>query len=146
MHYSSKKNSMTGKTENYIHSYSFKVKPEHIDQLDHVNNVVYVQWIQDAAVNHWNSVAPDNIKEKFVWVIVRHEIDYKYPAKLNEELLIKTQVLNAQGVSSIRKVGIYRKTDMKLLVESQTTWCMMDSGTFRPTRITDEVKKLFLPD
>lgn len=137
---------MTGTTENYIHSYSFKVKPEHIDQLDHVNNVVYVQWIQDAAVSHWNSVAPDNIKEKFVWVIVRHEIDYKYPAKLNEELIIKTQVLNAQGVISVRKVGIYRKTDMKLLVESRTTWCMIDSITFRPSRITDEVKRLFLPD
>lgn len=137
---------MSGTTENYIHSYSFKVKPEDIDQLDHVNNVVYVQWIQDAAVSHWNSVAPDNIKEKFVWVIVRHEIDYKYPAKLEEDLLIRTYVINAQGVISVRKVEIYRKHDMKLLVESQTTWCMMDSETFRPARINDEVKALFLPD
>ncbi len=137
---------MPDKTQNYKHSYSFKVKPEHIDQLDHVNNVVYVQWIQDAAVSHWNSVAPENIKDKYVWVIVRHEIDYNHPAKLDQELLINTHVLNAKGVSSVRKVKIYRKTDMKLLVESQTTWCMMDSRSFRPTRITDEVKRLFLPD
>lgn len=132
--------------ENLTHSYSFRVQPEDIDQLNHVNNVVYVQWIQDAAVNHWNNVASDDIKKSFVWVIVRHEIDYKQPAKLNDELFIKTWVLNAQGVSSVRQVQIFRKADMKLLVESKTTWCMVDANTFRPVRITPEVKNLFLPE
>jgi acyl-CoA thioester hydrolase len=132
--------------ENLTHSYTFKVQPEDIDQLNHVNNVVYVQWIQDAAVNHWNTVASDDIKKSFVWVIVRHEIDYRQPAKLNDELFIKTWVLNAQGVSSVRQVQIFRKDDMKLLVESKTTWCMVDASTFRPVRITPEVRNLFLPE
>jgi acyl-CoA thioester hydrolase len=132
--------------ENLTHSYSFRVKPEDIDQLNHVNNVVYVQWIQDAAVNHWNSVASEEIKKSFFWVIVRHEIDYRHPGKLNDELLIKTWVLNAQGVSSVRQVQIFRKADMQLLVESKTTWCMIDAHTQRPVRITPEVRNLFLPE
>lgn len=132
--------------DNLTHSYTIRVQPEDIDQLNHVNNVTYVQWIQDAAVSHWNKVAPNDIKQKFVWVIIRHEIDYKYPAKLNDELFVKTQVLNAQGVSSVRKVQIFRKEDMRLLVESETTWCMVDVDTQRPVRITPEVKNLFLPE
>jgi len=131
---------------NLTHSYTFKVQPGDIDQLNHVNNVVYVQWIQDAAVNHWKSVAPDEIQKSFVWVIVRHEIDYRHPAKLNDELLIKTWVLKAQGVSSVRQVQIFRKEDMKLLVESKTTWCMVDVKSQRPARITPEVKNLFLTE
>ena len=131
---------------NLTHSYTFKVQPGDIDQLNHVNNVVYVQWIQDAAVNHWKSVAPDEIQKSFVWVIVRHEIDYRHPAKLNDELLIKTWVLKAQGVSSVRQVQIFRKEDMKLLVESKTTWCMVDVKSKRPVRITPEVKNLFLTE
>jgi len=132
--------------DNLTHSYTIRVQPEDIDQLNHVNNVTYVQWIQDAAVSHWNKVAPNDIKQKFVWVIIRHEIDYKYPAKLNDELFVKTQVLNAQGVSSVRKVQIFRKEDMRLLVESETTWCMVDVDAQRPVRITPEVKNLFLPE
>lgn len=129
----------------YTFEYVQKVDKEHIDELDHVNNVVYVQWIQDAAVKHWNTVASEATKNEFVWVIVRHEIDYKYPARLNEELLIRTFVLNAQGVSSDRRVQIFRKEDMRLLVESKTTWCMLNKTTQRPARVTDSVKELFLP-
>lgn len=127
------------------HTYTQKVQPHDIDELNHVNNVVYVQWIQDAAVSHWNTVAPEEIKKTFVWFIVRHEIDYKHPAKLGDELLISTRVLNARGVSSVRLVQIFRKQDMRLLVESQTTWAMVQVDTHRPARITDEVRNLFLP-
>lgn len=126
------------------HSYTQRVKPEHIDELDHVNNVVYVQWIQDAAVKHWNLLASESLRKKYVWVIVRHEIDYKHPAKLNEELLITTRVLDAGTVSSNRMVQIFRKADHKLLVESKTTWCMIDTTTQRPARINNEIKEMFL--
>lgn len=126
------------------YSYTLKVGPEHIDELNHVNNVVYVQWIQDAAVSHWNSVIPDEVREKYIWVIMRHEIDYRKPAKLNDELLVKTFVINAGGIISDRKVEFYRKSDMTLLVESKTTWCMLDARTFRPARIGEDIKKIFL--
>jgi len=126
------------------YSYTQTVGQQDIDQLNHVNNVVYVQWIQDAAVKHWDSVAPEEVKKKFFWVIVRHEIDYKRSALLGDELLIQTRVLDAGAASSNRLVQIYRKKDMKLLVESKTTWCIMDADTLRPARITDEIKEFFL--
>lgn len=128
------------------HSYELEVLPEHIDELGHVNNVVYVQWIQDAAVQHWNQVAPEQIKKEYVWVIVRHEIDYKRPALAGDTLLIETQVLSAERVSSVRQVKIFRREGKKLLVEAQTNWCMIDVRTQRPASIPDEIKKIFLGD
>ena len=133
-------------TETLKHSYDFEVLAEHIDELGHVNNVVYVQWIQDAAVQHWNRVAPEHIIKNYVWVIVRHEIDYKRPALAGDILHIETQVLNAERVSSVRQVKIFRKDGMKLLVEAQTTWCMIDLSTQRPVSIPDEIKVVFLGD
>ena len=130
--------------EQLTYSYTQKVEQEHIDELNHVNNVVYVQWIQDAAVKHWNIVAPESVKENFVWVIVRHEIDYKKPAILHDELLIETRVLDAQSITSWRQVKIFRKKDMQLLVESKTNWCMIDVKTQRPARIPEEIKTVFL--
>ncbi len=126
------------------YSYNFTVAADDIDELQHVNNVVYVKWIQDAAVRHWNIIAPEEIKKKNVWVVMRHEIDYKRPGKLHDELLITTRVLTAGGVSSVRQVQIFRKKDMQLLVESKTNWCMLDAVTFRPARIPDEIKEIFL--
>lgn len=130
--------------ENLSYSYNFTVSPGDIDELEHVNNVVYVQWIQDAAVKHWNKIAPEDIKKNFVWVIARHEIDYKRPAKLNDELFIQTRVLTAGAVNSERLVQIFRKNDMQLLVESKTNWIMIDAVSHRPVRIPDVVKEIFL--
>jgi acyl-CoA thioester hydrolase len=127
-----------------MYSYQQLVTEEHIDQLNHVNNVVYVQWIQDVAVRHWESVAPEHIKTAWYWVIVRHEIDYRRMAMLGEELLIQTRVLTAGAASSIRQVQIFRKTDKQLLVESKTTWCIIDATTHRPGRISEEIKRIFL--
>ncbi len=131
-------------TSDLSFSYSLIVNESHIDELEHVNNVVYVGWIQDAAVMHWRKVVSETIQKKYVWVIVRHEIDYKASAKLNNELIIKTYVIDAHNVTSRRKVEIRRKSDNKLLVEGLTTWCLLDAKTLRPTRITDEIRNYFL--
>jgi len=130
----------------FIYKYNQKVRPGDIDQLNHVNNVVYVQWIQDAAMKHWNSAMPLEIKEKYVWVILRHEIDYKNPAKPDDLLTIETKVMNAKGITSVRSVKIYRENDQKLLVQSITKWCMLNADTLRPARITEGIKKIFLAD
>lgn len=131
-------------SDHLIYSYPQKVTEEHIDQLNHVNNVVYVQWIQDVAVRHWEAVAPEHIRKAWYWVIVRHEIDYRRSAMLGEELVIQTRVLTAGGASSIRQVQIFRKENMQLLVESKTTWCIIDAATNRPGRISEEIKGIFL--
>ncbi len=129
-----------------IFSWELTVSKNDIDQLNHVNNVVYVQWIQDVAVKHWFNVAPDQIRDNYVWVVVRHEIDYKRPAQLNDELVVVTKVLDAGTVTSNRQVQFFRKKDNLLMVEAKTTWCMIDAKTFRPARIPDIIKTIFLGD
>ena len=126
-----------------IYNHHIVVKPTDIDEMNHVNNVVYVQWIQEAAAAHWNSEAPSEVKSKFNWVVMRHEVDYKSPALLNDELIAKTWVENYDGAKSTRMVQIIRKKDEKLLAEARTTWCLLNASTNRPVRVGDEIKTVF---
>jgi acyl-CoA thioester hydrolase len=99
---------------------SILVEAKHIDEMQHVNNVVYLQWVQDVAAAHWNTVAAE-VREKYNWVALRHEIDYRSPAFLGEELTAKTWVYNFEGVKSIRMVQIIRKKDNRLIAEAKST-------------------------
>ncbi len=119
------------------------VKAEDIDQANHVNNVVYLKWVQDVSEGHWLAVATPVLLEAYYWVAIRHEIDYKSQGFLGEELLLRTYLKSYGGVRSMRVVQIIRKVDHKLLVESLTTWILMSSTTNKPTRITEEMIKLF---
>ena len=116
-----------------------KVEPQHLDHLEHVNNVVYLQWVQDVAAAHWNKNASKEIKKGCVWVALRHEIDYKNQAFLDEELILRTWVEKFEGVKSFRRVQIIRKKDQKILVESLSIWCMLDAATGRPKRVSEEI-------
>jgi acyl-CoA thioester hydrolase len=119
------------------------VQPEDIDRANHVNNVVYLKWIQDVSEGHWLAVAPPAILEKYYWVALRHEIDYKSSGYLGEEFLLKTHLKSYGGVRSLRAVQIIRKSDNKVLVESLTTWILMSTATNKPIRIGEELEKLF---
>lgn len=122
-------------------SHSFLVSADDIDAQGHVNNVAYVRWIQDAAVAHWFSVTNETIREKFTWVLTRHEIDYKKQAFENEEITATTWIGDWTAATCDRLTEITRGTD--LLVRSKTVWCMLDRQTLRPTRIAPELKELF---
>jgi acyl-CoA thioester hydrolase len=128
---------------NSIFELSITVKPEDIDRANHVNNVVYLKWVQDVSEGHWRAVATPEMLENYHWVAIRHEIDYKNSGFLNDELLLKTFLKSYGGVRSQRVVQIIRKSDQKLLVESLTTWILMASSTNKPARITDEMILLF---
>ena len=117
------------------------VAKEDLDELNHVNNVRYVQWIQDIAKAHWEQNATQHIKDSFFWVVVNHFIEYKSPAFLNDQILIKTYVTKSEGVTSTRVVEMYK--DNKLLVKAETVWCLLSASTNRPTRITEEIADLF---
>lgn len=118
----------------------------HLDELKHVNNVVYLQWVQDAAAAHWSTRANDEIKHKYHWVVLRHEIDYKTPGLLADELIARTWVYDYQGVKSTRIVQIIRIKDKKLLAAARSTWCLISSVTGRPTRIADDIRSIFIPE
>ena len=114
-----------------------------LDQLNHVNNVRYVQWVQDIAEAHWLKNASQQILESYYWVLVKHTINYKGQAFLGDTILIKTFVESSEGVSSIRKVEMYNQNSGKLIITSETKWCLIDKKSNRPTRITSEIAELF---
>jgi len=123
----------------FVHS--FRVSAEDIDAQNHVNNVAFVKWIQDVAVAHWFSATTENQRERFTWIITRHEIDYKKPAFENEEVTVKTWVGEPTRVSWERFTEI--KRGESLLVKARSVWCLIDRETLKPTRITSELKELF---
>ena len=126
----------------YIFHLPIKVVPEDIDELNHVNNIVYLRYVQDAAIGHWKTV-PQEIASQIIWVARRHEIDYLKPAFLGEELVVKTWVDNFVGVKSIRHCEVMRGEEV--LARSLTHWIALDAQTFRPKRITEEVVQQFFP-
>ncbi len=120
-----------------------EVKPEHIDELHHVNNVVYLQWIQDVAKAHWEKLAPEDITTKYIWMVLRHEIDYASQAVLGDILIAKTWVEWSEGVKSERHVEIRNKESQKLVVKGKTLWCLLDAQSKRPSRIGDDITTIF---
>lgn len=120
-----------------------KVTPSDLDEQNHVNNVQYVQWIQDVAKGHWEDRASKTQKEEFFWVVVRHEIDYKQQAFLDDEILLQTYVDQITNVTSIRHVSIKNKNTNKVLAQAKTTWCLMSHESKRPARIDENMKVLF---
>mgnify|MGYP006061772961 FL=1 len=122
---------------------NYTVVTSNIDELNHVNNVVYLQWIQDIANLHWNELKEGVDTAAYVWVVIRHEIDYLNQALLGDTLLAKTWVGKTAGLKSIRHVEFYRNN--KLLVKAQTTFCLLHAKSFKPMRITDEILAMLAP-
>jgi acyl-CoA thioester hydrolase len=119
------------------------VSPQDIDNLGHVNNVVYLRWVQDVAEAHWNRLASAELQKNLAWVVLRHEINYHKPAFLNDKIIARTWVGETAGFRSVRHVEIFNANDV-LLVAACTTWCLIDPVTGRPKKITDEVKDSLL--
>lgn len=119
------------------------VEEADLDELQHVNNVRYVQWIQDISKEHWDNKVAKGFLEKVVWVVLKHTIHYKGAAKLGDTIILKTWVQNTKGATSTRIVEMYHKQDKSLLVHSETAWCLLDAKTLKPTRISKEIKDIF---
>ncbi len=128
-------------TDRFVFRMDIEVRPDHIDALGHVNNVVYLQWVQDASDAHWKTVDPA-LQAACKWVVLRHEIDYKSSALPGDQLEAFTWVdPSAGGVRSTRHVWIQRKGSQQVLVMAATTWCLLDPSTDRPRRIMPEIDK-----
>lgn len=111
-----------------------------LDERAHVNNVVYVQWLQDAAAAHWATLAPDGARDQIAWVALRHEIDYLRAAVLDDEIIIATWVGIAEGLSFERFTEIRRATDNRVLARARTLWCPVDARTGKPQRVSEEIR------
>jgi len=119
------------------------VLPEDIDLYDHVNNVVYVRWVLDVSMAHWNAVATEAQKENIGWVVVRHEIDYLSSARLGDELIGCTWVGAAQKHYFERFVEIMRAGDRKVLARARSLYCPIDLRTHRPMRVGPDIFERF---
>lgn len=120
---------------------SLVVTAHDLDELRHVNNVVYLHWVQQVAERHWRAAAPEDIQMQYIWVVLSHHIQYKKPALQGDVLTLDTHVGEFEGVKSIRHVVISRGGT--LLASARTEWCMLDAATMRPKRITEEVSRHF---
>jgi acyl-CoA thioester hydrolase len=120
-----------------------RVEAADIDTLGHVNNVVYLRWVQDIAAAHWRTLAPQEDQATLVWVVMRHEIDYKHPAGPGDEIALRTWVGEAEGLRFERHTEVLRRADGKLLARARTVWCPIDARTGRPRRVSPEVRGLF---
>ena len=124
-----------------IFSKRIPVTAEDIDELNHVNNVTYLQWVQDLAQEHWLSRAtPDLLK--FKWVALNHFIEYKRPAFIGDIILGKTFIGKTEGVRCDRFAEFYKED--QLIVKARSQWCMVEEATLKPVRVPSEMYKLFL--
>lgn len=117
------------------------MQPEDIDELGHVNNVVYLRWVQDASAAHWQVLSTEEIRKTFAWVVSRHEIDYKASALPGDELHAETWVGETEGVRSVRYVNIVNSSG-KVLAAARTTWVLIDAVSGRPRRIEGEISDM----
>jgi acyl-CoA thioester hydrolase len=119
------------------------VLAEDIDEQGHVNNTVYLRWVQDVATAHWRAVASPEAQAQIYWVVLRHEIDYKTAALAGDRILLHTWVGLASRLTFERHTEILRAADGALLAKARTLWCPVNAATSRPTRVPAEVRAQF---
>ncbi|MHC4518840.1 MAG: acyl-CoA thioesterase [Planctomycetota bacterium] len=128
-----------------IFRHRFTVGPDAIDENGHVNNVVYVQWMQDVAVRHSNAAGCTRLTRKIgaMWVARSHQIEYLSPAFAGDEIEAQTWVANFRKIRSLRRYRFVRTGDQRLLAKGETDWVFVDVQTNRPRSIPPEVSGAF---
>jgi acyl-CoA thioester hydrolase len=117
------------------------VAPADIDGQGHVNNVVYLRWMQEAATAHWDAKATAELKARVNWVVTRHEVDYKAPAFAGERLVARTWVGQPSGATWERFIEIRRMADDRLLARGRSIYAALDPATGRPRRVDTGLRK-----
>jgi acyl-CoA thioester hydrolase len=118
--------------------------PDDIDELGHVNNAVWVRWIQDMATSHWYAVAPAEHVDAYIWVVIRHEIDYLRAVLPGETVTGRTWVGEAPKGARFDRHVEFVGAEGKPRVRARTTWAIIDKATGRPLRVPPEVAAPFL--
>ncbi len=129
-----------------IHRYTstFVVTKEHLDELNHVNNVQYLLWAQEVAKAHWGEINKLIKVSAAVWMVRNQEVNYRMGGFLGDSIRIETYVKEVRGSLSLRIVEFYNDKTHQLLVSCKTQWCWVELENRKPLKITDQIKKLFL--
>ena len=127
------------------HTLTFTAGPEHIDVMGHVNNTVWLQWVQDIAIDHWEAVADPAHVAAYVWVVTRHEIDYRGNISEGESVTAETFIPDGPRGARFDRCVEFRNDAGKLLVAARSTWAMLDKASGRLMRVPAEVAAPFMP-
>jgi len=119
------------------------VRPDDIDEQNHVNNTVYLRWVQEVATAHWRAISSPDAQETIGWVVLRHEIDYNAAAMPDDQIVLRTWVGKATRLTFERFTEIRRNSDSQLLSKARTLWCPINAQTGRPIRVPTEVRAQF---
>ena len=122
---------------------TIRVAKAHLDELQHVNNVQYLQWVQDIAGAHWQSLIAGKTEAFGLWVVRSHHIEYKRQAKLGDNLRAVTHVELTKGFLSERIVRFYLEDTTTLVAQCSTQWCYLDPTTQKLLRIPEDIHALF---
>ena len=125
------------------YQHDLQVNKDHLDELDHVNNVQYLRWVQEIAEAHWKSLVEKKANSYGIWVVRSHKIDYKRPAELYDWLTLKTHVALTKKFFSQRIVKIYLKDTNTLVAQCNTQWCYLNSDTLELETSPENVFQLF---
>ncbi|MEM1132828.1 MAG: thioesterase family protein [Pseudomonadota bacterium] len=125
------------------HHHSISVSASDIDFMGHVNNANYLNWVQDAVIAHWEKIAPPTAVAEHLWVALKHEITYRKPAFLDDDVVATVILEKVHGARAFYDTVIRRGEEV--LAEVKSSWCCIDAETLKPARLTKEVVAKFLP-
>ena len=114
-----------------------------IDAMGHVNNSVYLRWVQDAVVEYWEKVAPADAVASHLWVALKHEITYFKPTLLQDSVVAEVIAEKVEGARAYFTTVV--KRGQEVLSEIKSSWCCLDSASLRPVRLARDVIGRFLP-
>ena len=126
------------------HVHALAIAPADIDFMGHVNNSVYLKWVQEAVIAYWQRVAPAEAVAQHLWVALKHEITYRRPAFLDDTIAASVVAEGVQGARAFFSTLITRGEEV--LAEVKSSWCCLDAATLRPARLARDVVRRFLPD
>ena len=120
------------------------IEPADIDHMGHVNNSVYLRWVQEAVIGYWEKVAPTDAVAAHLWVALKHEITYRRPAFLDDVVVADVFAEGVQGARAFFSTVIKRGEDV--VAEVSSSWCCLDAATRRPARLAKDVVRRFVAE
>jgi acyl-CoA thioester hydrolase len=126
-----------------MYRHAIGIVPADIDHMGHVNNSVYLKWVQEAVVRYWEKVAPSDAVAKHLWVALKHEIEFRRPTFLDDTVVADVIADQMQGARAFFTTVIRRGEEV--LAEVKSTWCCLDAGSMRPSRLAKDIVSRFLP-
>jgi acyl-CoA thioester hydrolase len=134
---------MPGVTHSIPYDHPIGVDPADIDFMGHVNNASYLKWVQEAVLGHWAKLAPAEAVARHLWVALKHEITYRRPTFLDDEVIATVLLQKVQGARAFYRTVIRRGEEV--LAEVESSWCSIDATTLRPSRLARDVVERFFP-